>query len=335
MTKGLQKREEKIAGPAGLRLFVRSWRPEREPRAAVLIVHGFNSHSGYYEWTAEQLVAANFAVYALDLHGRGQSDGERFYTESFAGYIADVEAAFGLVRLREPDLPVFLVGHSAGGVIASNFALDHQAELAGLVCESFAFRVYAPAFALTALEGLSRVAPHLRVLKLPNDKFSRDRSVVEFMNTDPLIAKEVQPTLTVAEMWRADQRLERDFGLLTLPVLIMHGTEDRVTKPEGSRMFYERAGSPDKTLMLYDGYYHDLLADTGRERVMADIITWLDARAPRPVPREAVIDYPLGVDDPRPGVSPDDLQYPSGPEYRDSPPPWDQPEPPPSPPPQP
>jgi alpha-beta hydrolase superfamily lysophospholipase len=301
MTNELARREDRIPGPKALSIFVRSWRPEREPRAVVFIVHGFNSHSGYYEWTAERLVAAGYAVYALDLHGRGQSDGDRFFTESFADYLADVEAALALARSREAGLPVFLLGHSAGGVIASNFALDHQSELAGLICESFAFRVYAPNFALTALEGLSKVAPRLRVLTLPNDKFSRDRAAVEFMNADPLIAGEKQPTLTVAEMWRADQRLEREFGRLTLPVLILHGTEDKVTKPEGSRMFHERAGSADKTLKLYEGHYHDLLADVGRETVMADILSWIDARAPRPVRSEVAVDYPLGVDDPRPG----------------------------------
>jgi alpha-beta hydrolase superfamily lysophospholipase len=187
-------------------------------------------------------------------------------------------------------------------VIASNFALDHQAELAGLMCESFAFRVYAPGFALTALEWLSWFAPRRRVLTLPNDKFSRDPAAVAAMNTDPHIAKEKQPTLTVAEMWRADQRLEREFGRLTLPVLIMHGKDDQVTKPEGSRMCHERAGSADKTLKLYKGHYHDLLIDTGREKVIADIVTWLDDRAPKPVRREVVVDYPLAVDDVRPGT---------------------------------
>jgi alpha-beta hydrolase superfamily lysophospholipase len=121
--------------------------------------------------------------------------------------------------------------------------------------------VYAPGFALTALEWLSGFAPRLRVLTLPNDKFSRDPAAVAAMNADPHIAKEKQPTLTVAEMWRADQRLEREFGRLTLPVLIMHGTDDQVTKPEGSRMFHERAGSADKTLKLYKGHYHDLLIE--------------------------------------------------------------------------
>ncbi len=243
----------------------------------VVIVHGFNSHSGYYGWVAEQLTAMGLAVYAPDLRGRGKSDGERFYVEKFADYVADVASVMSVVKSREPGLKVFLLGHSAGGVVSCIYTLEHQAELAGLVCESFAFQVPAPDFALAALKGLSHLAPHAHVLKLPNEAFSRDPRVVEMMNTDPLIAHEVQPTLTVAEMARADERLKKEFPLITLPVLILHGTADKATKPSGSRFFYDTAGSKDKTLKLYEGHFHDPLNDLDRSVVMADIGQWLEA----------------------------------------------------------
>src|SRR5262245_44941497 len=111
--------EDRIAGGAGLNIFVRSWRPDGPPRAVVVICHGVKSHSGYYGWTAAQLVAQGLAVYALDLHGRGQSDGDRFYLETFEHYLGDVHATMALARSREPGLPVFLLGHSAGGVVSS------------------------------------------------------------------------------------------------------------------------------------------------------------------------------------------------------------------------
>ena len=130
-----------------------------------------------------------------------------------------------------PGLPVFLLGHSAGGVISCIYTLFHQSELAGLICESFAFRVPAPDFALAALKGLAHVAPHAHVMKLHNEHFSRDPAWVKALNEDPLIAHEVQPTQTVAEMVRADERLEQEFFLIRLPLLILHGTADKVTKP--------------------------------------------------------------------------------------------------------
>jgi alpha-beta hydrolase superfamily lysophospholipase len=265
-------------GVAGLKIFLRMWRPDAQARGVVVIVPGFNSHSGYYAWVAEQLVQSGLAVYALDLRGRGKSEGERFYVEKFADYVSDVSQLVALAKEQDPNLPVFMLGHSAGGVVACMYALEQQAELAGLICESFAHQVPAPDFALSVLKGLAHVAPHAHVLKLKNEDFSRDPKVVATMNADPLIAGESQPTQTVAEMVRADERLKNEFPQITLPLLILHGTQDKATKPSGSQLFHERAGSKDKTLKLYDGHYHDLLNDTGKELVMADIKTWLDAR---------------------------------------------------------
>jgi acylglycerol lipase len=266
-------------GVGGLNIFVRSWRPEgRAPRALVVISHGVNSHGGYYEWTAEQLVTAGFSVYAIDHRGRGKSEGERFYVETVADYVADLKTLIDLAKSHEPGLPAFLLGHSAGGVIACSYALDHQADIAGLICESFAFQVYAPDLALAAVKGLTHIVPHAHVLKLPIEEFSRDKAAVEAMQADPLIAGEVQPIATVAALVRADERLEREFPLIKLPVFILHSTTDKVTKPSGSQMFYDRAGSQDKTLRLYEGHAHDLLNDIGKEGVLADIRSWIEAR---------------------------------------------------------
>ena len=272
--------EEKIDGGAG-KLFIRSWRPPGAARGVVVIVPGFNSHSGYYGWVAERLTARGLAVYAVDLRGRGQSDGERFYADSIEDYVADVASAVKLAKSREPGLPVFVLGHSAGGVTSCVYTLEHQSEIAGLVCESFAFQVPAPDFALAVLKGLSHVAPHAHALKLKNEDFSRDPAAVSAMNADPLIANESQPTQTAAALVRADERLKREFPLIQLPVLILHGTLDKATKPSGSQLFLDTAGSSDKTLKLYDGHYHDLLNDTGKEQVMGDIESWLDAHLPR------------------------------------------------------
>lgn len=270
-------REETVkSGDRGI--FVRSWRPGGATRAVVVICHGFNSHSGYYVHTGEALAARGVAVYALDLRGRGRSDGERFYIESMSDYVQDVATVVSLAKLRHVGLPTFLLGHSAGGVASCLYILEHQDELAGFVCESFAFQVPAPDFAIAALKGLSHLAPHAHVLKLHNEDFSRDTAVVSAMNLDPLIANETQPTRTVAELARADERLRNEFPQITLPILILHGTADKAAKASGSQVFYDTAGSTDKTLKLYEGHYHDLLNDLGREEVLADIVQWIEAR---------------------------------------------------------
>ncbi len=273
-------REEQFESAGGLKIHLRSWQPTGTPRAVVVICHGVNSHGGQYLWAGEQFANAGFAVFALDLRGRGKSEGERFYVENISEYVSDVAGAIHIAKSRNPGKPVFLLGHSAGGVVSATYTLENQAELAGFICESFAFQVPAPGFALAAIKGLSHVAPRLAALKLKNEDFSRDPKWVEALNNDPLTENEAQPAMTVAALVRADERLKVEFPLITIPVLIMHGTADKATVCHGSEFFHQTAGSKDKTLKLYEGHYHDLLADLGKEQVMVDIRQWIEARVP-------------------------------------------------------
>ncbi len=272
--------EETVEGKDGNQIFFRCWRPDGTPSALVVICHGVNSHSGQYDWTARQLADKGFAVYALDLRGRGKSSGERFLVADIEEYVGDLATMIDLAKTREPGLAVFLLGHSAGGVVSCVYTLEHQDQIDGLICESFAFRVPAPGIVLSVIKGLSHVAPHLRVLKLHNEDFSRDPEAVQLLNADPLIAGEVQPASTVAALVRADERLEKEFGRITLPVLIMHGTVDRATVPAGSEFFYQHAGSQDKTLKLYEGHYHDLFNDYGKEEVLLETAQWIRQHLP-------------------------------------------------------
>jgi alpha-beta hydrolase superfamily lysophospholipase len=272
--------EQWLDGTGG-KIFTRHWEPEGEARANLVICHGVNSHGGQYVRAGETFAGRGFAVTALDLRGRGKSDGERFYIEHIDEYVSDLSKTIELARSKHPGLPLYLLGHSAGGVTSVTYALDHQEKIDGLICESFAFRVFAPNFALKLLEGASHIAPHLHVLKLKMEDFSRDPNWVAQLNADPLTKGEVQPVATVAAFARAGERFEREFPRITLPVLIMHGTADKATRPDGSQQFFDQAGSADKTLKLYDGYYHDLLNDLGREQVIDDIASWIDVRLPQ------------------------------------------------------
>ncbi len=275
---GSAPKEETFQSTGGATIFLRSWQPEATPKAIVVICHGVNAHGGQCIWAAEQFAARGFAVYALDLRGRGKSSGARFYVDDIAEYASDVNGTVALAKSRQPGLPVFLLGHSAGGVTSAIYTLDNHAELAGFICESFAFRVPAPRFALVIIKGFSKLFPKAKVLKLKNSDFSRDPAWVKQLDDDPLTHNEAQPAKTVAALVRAGERLEKEFPKITLPVLILHGTADKATVPAGSQFFYDTAGSKDKTLKLYEGHVHDLLADIGKEGVFADIAGWIKAR---------------------------------------------------------
>lgn len=276
--------EEDFTSQGGLRIHMRSWSPQGQPRAIIVICHGVNSHGGQHAWTAEQLVSREFAVFAVDLRGRGRSEGARFYVEDVAEYVADIRGLILIARQRHPGLPVYLLGHSAGGVVACTYALDHQDEIDGLICESFAFQVPAPGFVLSAIKGLSHIAPRLGVLTLHMKDFTRDPVALAALEADPLTKDETQPAATVAALVRADERLHDSFERITLPVLILHGTEDGATLCRGSEYFHTHAGSADKTLKLYEGHYYDLLNDLGKEGVLADIVTWIEARLVKMAP---------------------------------------------------
>jgi alpha-beta hydrolase superfamily lysophospholipase len=275
--------EQWLEGTGG-KIFTRHWDPAGAVKASLVLCHGVNSHGGQYVRAAEEFAGRGFAVTALDLRGRGRSDGERFYAESIDEYVSDLSLAIDLAKSLHPELPTYLLGHSAGGVTSVTYALDHQDRIDGLICESFAFRVYAPNFALKVLEGASHFFPHAHVLKLKMADFSRDPEWVAQLEADPLTLDEVQPVATVAAFARAGERFDCEFPRIALPVLILHGTADKATRPDGSQQFYDQAGSTDKTLKLYEGHYHDLLNDLGREQVMDDVVGWIDARLDRAIP---------------------------------------------------
>lgn len=258
----------------GQKIFYRHWHTN-VPKAFVVLIHGLNSHSGYYQSFAEQLNNTNFDVYAIDLVGRGNSEGERYYIPDYNTVVEDIDQLVNIAKNANPSLPVFLLGHSAGGVFASVYAVKYQHKLKGLISESFAFQVPAPDFALATLKFLANFIPHTRVVQLKNEDFSRDKTVVAAMNNDPLLANEKQPTKTMQQLVLAAAYLKKEMPNITLPLLILHGTKDNATKPSGSQYYYDNAASQDKTLKLYQGHYHDLLNDLDKEVVVKDILNWL------------------------------------------------------------
>lgn len=275
---GITRHEEFIEPTGDQRLLVRSWRPVQEPRATLAIVHGFNSHSGYYERFAGFMARAGIATFALDLRGRGRSSGTRCFVREFTEYVDDIGALVATIRARAPALPLFMLGHSAGGVAACLYALANPRTLAGLVCESFAMDMPAPAAEVQFLKALAFIAPRWPVLRLRSRQFSRDRQAVERMDRDPVVRRERQPARTLVELIRASSRLRVLLHDITLPLLILHGSADSVALPSGSEFFHEHAESRDKTLQIFEGYYHDLINDRGHEHVVERIHEWITAR---------------------------------------------------------
>jgi acylglycerol lipase len=267
--------EGTFVGANDTQLAFRSWRPQGKPQGAFVIVHGFKAHGGMYEWVAKQLTAEGFAVHVADLRGHGKSEGERYHVDAFGDYVADLEIFVDRIRAeQEASTPLFLLGHSAGGVIGCLYALRHQNEIAGFVCEDFAHALPPPHVALLLLKGVSHLAPHAHLLNLKDEDFSRDPAFVAAMKADPLAIHTPGTAQLLGELIRTDEHLRDAFPQITLPVMILHGTADHIAKQEGSQYFFDHTGSVDKTLKLYEGHYHDLLNDLGKDDVMQDVLAW-------------------------------------------------------------
>ncbi len=280
---GLVHADGRFAGAGGLSLYEQSWRPAGAVRAAVVIVHGLKDHSDHYGDLARALAADGFAVYAMDLRGHGRSAGDRVWVDSFDDYLDDLDAFVKRVREREPGKPVFLFGHSMGGAIVTLWTLTRQPDLAGVILSGPALQPGAGVngFLIAVTKLLGSLAPHLRVLDLKDADFSRDPAVVAAMKSDPLILHKPGPARTAAELLRAFERIHAREAELNVPLLDLHGSADKLTNPAGSRELVAKAASKDKTLKIYDGLYHDLLHEPEKAQVMADVIAWIEARAPK------------------------------------------------------
>jgi acylglycerol lipase len=273
---GVQVEEDTFDGVRGLRIHVRTWLPAGAPTGVVVIAHGFAEHAGRYSAVAERLVADGLAVRAADHRGHGLSEGKRTSVVRFGDYVDDLNAVIAQARGRWPSQPLVLLGHSMGGLIALDLAVRSSDSLDGLI-------VSAPAacprevsrFKLAVGRALSRVAPDTGVLRLPLDRISRDPAVVASYNNDPLVFRAPMRARLGAEMLDAMDRVDAGLPSLRVPLLVMQGTADGLVDPGCGPHVYERAASPDKTLKMYDGLWHEIFNEPERDHVLGDLIAWL------------------------------------------------------------
>jgi lysophospholipase len=276
--------EGRLPGALGVEIYWQAWLPPDGPRAVVVISHGVGEHSGRYSHVAARLNAAGFAAYVLDHRGHGRSSGQRCLIDRMDHAVADVDSFVSLAGSRHPGLALHLLGHSMGGAIAIAYALRHQERLRGLLLSSAAASLgSAPTSTRIEAMVLGAVAHGSGIMELDPSLISRDPAVVRAWREDPLVYQGKLPARTVAEIAATIEGFAAGLPALRLPVLVMAGTADRIVPPSGSVMVHDRAGSPDRTLRLYEGLYHDLFNEPERRVALGDVAAWLDARTvPRP-----------------------------------------------------
>lgn len=268
-----------FVGASGGRIHWRGWVPQGEASGVVVIAHGLAEHGGRYAHVGEHLSARGFATYAHDHRGHGRSEGTRGNIDRMAHVVTDLETMIRGAASRHGDVPLFLYGHSMGGLIALTYATGDPVELRGLVLTGAAVHIAVGSRAeRAAARLLSAVAPNLGTRRLDSTLVSRDPAVVDAYDTDPLNYRGKIRVRTGAELLRAAEALPARLDRLTQPVLLMHGSRDGLTSPSGSRLVAERVAATDVTLTLYDGLYHEVHNEPEKETVLADLVAWLDQR---------------------------------------------------------
>ena len=268
-----------FSGAGGLSLFRRTWRPAGPTRAVLINVHGLGDHSGLYPALVEHFTARGIAVYAPDLRGNGRSPGQRGYVERWEEYREDLERFIAVVRQEEPDRPLFLLGNSLGGLIVLDYALHRPEGIRGVIAASPPLgRVGVPAPLMALGRVLSRVWPRFSVRTgMDLSGLARDPVVVETVLADPLFHRVGTARLST-EVVAAIERVQAAAPRFPLPLLVLHGSADRMVPPDGSRAFMARVGQPDRELREYPGAFHVLFADLDRERALTDVERWIAAR---------------------------------------------------------
>ena len=260
-------------------IYYQYWLPEGEPKAILLVAHGIAEHSGRYMNVVNHFVPAGYAVYGIDHIGHGKSDGKRVCVERFQDYTKTLKKYFSMIRGWQPEKPIFLVGHSMGGLISSAYLLEHQDELTGAVLSGPGIKVPDNISNAVIFAGkiLSLVMPKAGIIQLDAEGICRDPAVVDAYVNDPLVYTGKITARLGAEMLKTIQHVTGSATKIRLPIMIVQGGSDKLVDPRGAQLLYDSVSSEDKTIKIYDGLYHEVFNEPEHGQVLDDVKVWLES----------------------------------------------------------
>jgi acylglycerol lipase len=269
-----------FTAPDGAAFWERRWEPAGDTKAHLVLIHGYGEHCSRYEEVARAMNDAGIAVHTYDQRGFGRSPGKRGYIKDIEALVADLGAFVAHVQPRFEDKPVFFMGHSMGGQVLAYFYITRKPAARGLIFSSpfLAFTDDVPK-ALLAVSGVvGRLLPWMPVDKLKLGAVSRDPAAVQAAENDPLSHHGFIHARTGAQFKRAIEYVHANMAAIDAPFLALHGTDDQLVAPAGTRVLYEKACAEDKTLEIVEGGYHELWNDLEKERIITLMTGWISAR---------------------------------------------------------
>lgn len=274
----MEQSEGRFTGASGKQTYWQAWVPDGNVRGVVVISHGFAEHGGRYAYVAERLGAEGYAVYAVDHHGHGRSEGKRGNVNRMAHVRIDLDRVIRLAAAKHDGAPVYLLGHSLGGLIALDYVTSTvHSHLRGLILSGAVVipTVGSPA-EKAAAKVLSRVVPNLGVVpSLDSSTISRDPEIVAAYDADPLNYRGKIVARMGAEGLAAIERVTAGLPTLKLPMLVMHGAKDQLSDPAGAQLIADNVSSEDLTVKTYDDLYHEIFNEPEKDAVLDDVIAWL------------------------------------------------------------
>ena len=275
----MKHKEGTIKGIRGANIFYQYWSPEEHARAKLVIVHGLAEHSGRYMNVVNHFVPAGYAVYGVDHIGHGRSDGDRVYVDRFQDYTTTLATYIDMIHDWQPDKPIFLIGHSMGGLIGAAYLLEHQHGLSGAVLSGPGIKVPDNISRTVIFMGkiLSKILPRVGILQLDSNGVSRDPAVVDAYVNDPLVYTGKVTARLGAEMLKTMQDVTKSASRINLPLTIVQGGNDILIDPGGAQLLYDSVSSEDKAIKIYEGFYHEVFNDPGHEQVLNDVWKWIEA----------------------------------------------------------
>lgn len=279
----MKHRDNRFIGSAQRSIYYQCWEPEVAPRAILLVAHGAGEHGARYQRLAQFFTGHNFAVAALDHNGHGNSAGVPGHVNSFDDYLFDLEVFQREIASLFPSVPMFLVGHSMGGLIGSLFLLQHQERFVGGILSGAAImtELEPGRVQMLLLRLLAVLTPRLGMLQLDPKGVSRDPEEVRKYVEDPLVYHGKMSARMMRELLAGMNAIQLGAGGITLPMLIMHGEADTMTAPQGSRFLHENISSSDRTLKIYPGLSHEIYNEPERLEVMEEVLAWCEERLSR------------------------------------------------------
>jgi alpha-beta hydrolase superfamily lysophospholipase len=272
--------EQTFDGVGGVRIVYDVWTPDTEPRGVVVLSHGLGEHARRYDHVAARFAQDGLVTYLLDHRGHGRSGGKRVLVKDISEYTGDFDTLVGIATKEHPGLTRIVLGHSMGGGIVFAYGVEHPDDYDLMVLSGPAVAAQtavSPVLAWFA-KAVGAIAPGLPLQELDASAVSRDPAVVNAYNTDPLVYHGKVPAGVGRTLLLVGETMPQRAASLTAPLLVVHGSEDRLIPPDGSRQLVEAVGSSDVQLKIYPGLYHEVFNEPERDQVLDDVVSWINAR---------------------------------------------------------